>query len=253
MKKQIVFVVFFAFLANISAQDRLNEPLIQFSANPIGILQSGIIGWMRSTDGQWISAENTIPKRFSSFDDEKYEMPENKLGNDNTLKIEVYDATFQNERIWAVIKYMRNGAYKYHGTKRGWKEWTDAYYFLVRPDDLMVMDNLEDSVIHVMKIPAIYGGTLRKIDNENITVAIQKHVRFGQSFDRELVLMLQLFRGNNTARFAVSSNHKVFPEIEGILHNFTYKGKSLYGRPALFDYCYFETSMYDLGQVFPIL
>jgi len=52
MKKQIVFVVFFAFLANISAQDRLNEPLIQFSANPIGILQSGIIGWMRSTDGQ---------------------------------------------------------------------------------------------------------------------------------------------------------------------------------------------------------
>jgi len=253
MKKQIIFVVFFAFLADISAQDRLNEPLIQFSANPIGVLQSNITGWMRSTDGQWISGENTIPKRFSSFDDEKYEMPENQLGNDNAIKFEIYDATFQNERIWAIIKYMRNGAYKYPGTKKGWKEWTDAYYVLVRPEELMVMNDLEDSLIHVMKIPVIYGGTLRKIGGENITEAIQKNVRFGQSFDRDLVLTLQLFRGNNTARFAMSSNHTVFPEVEGILNDFTFRGKSLYGRQALFEYCYFETNMYDLGQVFPIL
>lgn len=79
--------------------------MLSFSSVPIGVLEEGVTGWVRTTNGQWISEEGVIPKRFSSFDDKLYEQKHNRLGMDNLHAIEVFDVTYGDERLWAIVKY----------------------------------------------------------------------------------------------------------------------------------------------------
>jgi hypothetical protein len=253
MKERFLLLLFFFGFSATFSQVRRNAPLLSFSSVPIGQLDEGIAGWVRTTNGQWISSENTIPKRFSSFDEKKYKQKHNKLGMDNIQAIEVYDVTYGDERLWAIVKYYTNGAYKYKGTQKGWKDWDEAYYYLVYPEEFQKLSELEDSIIHVIKFKLLHSGRIRDVKRDEIADEIQRKVKFTQTFDRYMVLHLRLDRGSNKAHFQFACPHEIFGDIEGVLNDFTVKGKSLYGRPALFDYFYYETTMFKLGQVFPIL
>ncbi len=237
----------------LSGQTRENEPVLEIFPTPIAVMQHDVVGWMRTVDGLWKSENNTIPRRFSRFDDEKYAMPDNALGQDNLIKLEVYDAVHKGERVWVFVKYTRNGDFKYRGRRKGWKKWTDAYFYLVYPNEfLKVQESLTDSIPHILKFDLIYSGHLHKLNKKAVAPEILKHVRYTNNFNRQMVINIQLFRDQDVARFMICSMHKVFPEIEGVVQDFTVKGKSIYGRPMLFDYFYYETSLSNLRQVIPI-
>lgn len=253
MKRQFLLLLFFALFISVNAQVRRNAPLLSFSSAPIGQLEEGINGWVRTTNGQWISEEEIIPKRFSSFDEDKYKKKHNRLGMDNINSIEVFDVTYGNERLWAIVKYYTNGGYKYEGNQRGWREWDEAYYYLVYPEEFQGLSELEDSVIHIMKFKLLHSGRIKEVERDEIAKEIQRKVKFTAAWDRYMVLHLRLDRGSNKAQFQFGCPHMIFEGVEGVLNDFTVKGKSLYGRPALFEYLYYETTMFKLGQVFPIL
>ena len=67
MKQRFLLLLFFFVFGEMSAQVRRNAPLLSFSSVPIWVLEEGVTGWVRTTNGQWISEEGVIPKRFSSF------------------------------------------------------------------------------------------------------------------------------------------------------------------------------------------
>ena len=253
MKQRFLLLLFFFVFGELSAQVRRNAPLLSFSSVPIGVLEEGVTGWVRTTNGQWISEEGVIPKRFSSFDEMLYNQKHNRLGMDNLHAIEVFDVTYGDERLWAIVKYYRNGAYRYEGTQKGWKDWEEAYYYLVYPEEFQKLSELEDSVIHIMKFKLLHSGRIVNVKRKEIAEEIQRKVKFTTTWDRTMVLHLRLDRGANKAHFQFACPHIIFSDLEGVLNDFTVKGKSLYGRPALFDYFYYETTMFKLGQVFPIL
>jgi len=243
LKISFTFLVFF-FCLSAQGQNRKSRPLPQFDNLPYATLSDSILGWSFSLDGQWLSALNTIPARGVSRDDEFYASKENLLGIDNIQKLLVYRVEYGKETYACFVKIFKQGKYKYATRKKGWKEYTSAYYWIVNQKDLLALKDLNSNEVVVERIEAFDGGLIADIKEKDLLIKIKERVVIKPNYDRNLVFTLQITKSPKMMRFQICSLHDIFPDVAGVGKDFTQRGRTVYGATALFDYLYFEVDYY---------
>ena len=229
--------------------ERINSE-ISFSKEPIATLEKDIVGWVKSIDGQWKSAENTIlnnlPEKSGKL--KKHE----EIGQDNFVQMHVYDMLVDGKRLWIYVKFFKNGQYRYEQRQKGWKERLDAYYFIVNPLDMPDIHGLENNETYIFKIPTRGAGKFRDVSKRNIVEMIERSLFLPLQSDRQMLLHLRVNKQSNKAQFQIASIHKVFSGTDGIVKDFFVGDYSIYGKKALFEYFYFETTFLNMLNILPM-
>lgn len=234
----------FLLSCSLIAQTRDNRPLPVLAEQPYFVLKDSIKGWSLSKDGQWISRPKTIPVIGISQNEEFYEKEENQLGLDNFLEIRAYRVKYGEKELLCLVKLYRQGKYKYPARKRGWKTFTEAFYFVVELKDWLDLKNYSDGEVHVIGIPAFDGGRLPEVDPEEIVPSIRENFLIRKQYDRNLVVTYQVVDDPKRTRFQLASLHEIFPDVEAVRKNFTRNGRTVYGSSQLFDFLYYEVDYY---------
>lgn len=236
-------IVFLLLSFHITAQIRKNEPLPQFSKRPHSVLKKDVTGWMYSLDGQWTSAKKTIPIQAVSRNKKRYRTRINKLGSDNFEEFRLYPTLYGEDTLILLLKIYTDGYYKYKYTKKGWKSITNVSYYLFNKNALNVLDELKDSIVQKITINILDAGTIKDVQKSDALEAVRRIIAVNEDFDRVFIAMIQPLTVFDRIRFQFYSQHKVFNDVEGVLHDFTINGKSLYHDESLFNYLYYETDI----------
>lgn len=222
------------------AQIHSNQPLPEILEKSAKVLDEGLIGWSRSLDGQWISEEMVIPARTVSANEDFYDEEVNRLGLDNISELILYPTLFGADTIYILVKVMETGQFKYKETKQKWQSATSAYYFVF---DDQGFDLLKDTsrTTNIIKIPLRDYGAIGHVKTKDIPEALEKKLVIRPKTDQIMVATIKL-DGQNSDKifFQLSSQHNIFPEVEGIVKDFTLNGRTLYGTPLLTDYLHYE-------------
>lgn len=234
----------------LSAQMERKNSEISFSKEPIAILEKEIVGWVKTNDGQWKSAENTILNK----DHERKSEPErhDEVGQDNFVRMHVYDMLVDGQRLWIYVKFFKNGKYKYEQRRKGWKERLDAYYFIVNPLDMPDLHGLANNETYVFQIPTKGAGNLKNIKKKNIIERIERSLSIPLQSERLMLIHLRVNKQSNKAQFQIASIHKVFSGTQGIVKDLIIDDSSVYGKKALFEYLYFETTFLKILNILPM-
>lgn len=233
-------------------QLRENNPLPVLAEEPTGILEEAITGWCYSLDGQWVSEENTIPVRAVSRDKQTYKSDENALGLDNLQAIKTYPVQYGKDTLFLIVKFFKEGSFKYPATKSGWKTQLNAYYYLVPISFLKDLNALYNQEEKKLMVEMIHGGLVSNIKERNALEEIEKQLIVKDSYDRNMVLHIKPFLEQKVVQFQLYSLHEIFSDVEGVLHNFTLNGKSVYGSPVLLNYIYYETPLDNFKAAFSL-
>ena len=236
----------------VMAQAREEKPLPIIAEEPTGILEENITGWSYSLDGQWMSAKNTIPPRGVSRDKDFYESRENKLGLDNTIELRTYPVKYGDSTLLLILKLYESGTYKYQATKSGWRTQIDGYYYLVPFSALSQLSSLENGKLQRITIEMIQGGRLTDVSPKKVLEALEEQLIVKESYDRNLIMQIRPYKEKNIAQYNLYSLHEIFPDVEGVLRDFTINGKSLYGSKLIMDYFYYEVPLDLFGQLFSL-
>jgi hypothetical protein len=247
------FLILFLCLPLLSAaQLRENRPLPQFTEEPTSVLADSVSGWSLSLDGQWIQGEKLIYPRLISRDEEAYEQNENSLGVDNFEALQLYPVQYGEDTLILLVKLYTRGFYKYEVSKKGWKTETNAYYFLVEKRDLKNALSAIDTSVSMLKMGLLDGGMLVDVNPRKVLKDIVATLRVRERYDRVLVVMAQRVPETKKMRFHLFSLHQVFPDVEGVLKDFTMRGKTMYGSRFLFDFLYYETDEKIFNRFFSL-
>lgn len=249
MRKFLSLLLLVLFCSAINAQMQRRNSEISFSKEPIATLEKDIVGWVKTIDGQWKSAEQTILNN-SPATNSKLEKHE-KIGQDNFVAMKVYDMWVDGKRLWIYIKFYRNGHYQYEQRKKGWKERLDAYFYLVDPLLLPDLNELQDKVPYVYMIPLKGAGSFKNIRQKDIVEKIKSTLHIPLHSNRLMAIQLRVDKKSNKAQFQISSMHKVFAGTEGIVRDFLIQDKSVYGKNLLFDHFYYETTFLHVLNILP--
>lgn len=242
------FLLLFSFL--ISAQPREDKPLPYFSEEPTSVMNEGIMGWSLSTDGQWVSDNKTILPRFISRNKKKYRRAANTLGLDNIEELQIYPVLYGNDTLIMLVKLFREGSYKYEVTKKGWRTYLSAYYFLFEQEEFSKLNKIKDTITQNLTIRLKDGGQINNVRRGNLTKRIKEKMLVRERYGRNLVLMIQPYTAESVVRFHIFSYHEVFKDVEGVRKDFIVDGESKYGSSELFDYIYYETKLSNFSDFF---
>lgn len=252
-KKILVSTILVFCLLALKAQERRNSPLPHLISPPYAQLSDSIIGWSRSTDGQWISAPRSIPPIGISRDDEFYDSKDARLGIDNIQALQAYRVNQGRDTLVALVKLFDDGQYKYPLRGRGWRVDRHAYYILVNIRYLKeAIASVKDPSVQVLRVKALDGGLLPKVSEKKISQRLGENLLIKDKYDRILVLTVQLFPERDIARFHFCSMHEVFPDVEGVRKNFKRRGRTVFGSESLFDFFYFELSYSAFMSLFEL-
>lgn len=238
--------------AILVAQERKNRPLPQFTKEPTSVLADSVSGWSLSIDGQWIEAEKLIYPRLISRDKDAYESNENSLGLDNFEEFRLYPVQYGQDTLILLVKLYTRGFYKYEVSKKGWDTELDAYYFLVKKENLEGALSAIDTTVHMHKMELLDGGVLSNVSSRKVLKEIMAKLRVRERYDRVLVLMAQRMAATKKMRFHLFSLHQVFPDVEGVLKDFSMRGKTVFGTRFLFDFIYYETDEKIFNRFFSL-
>ena len=222
------------------AQIHNSDPIPEILEESVRSIDEGITGWSLSKDGQWISAEMKIPVRAVSKDEEAYEGEIADLGLDNLSKLLFYPALYGNDTIYILVKEMESGYYKYPSTQQRWHSTTSAYYWVFNREGLKAMNDTSGKDV-IIKIPLLDYGKLGEVKAKHIPEALSKKLVIKPQTGRVLSIAVD-FDSNQPDKifFQLSSQHTVFPDVEGVVRDFTQKGRSLYGTPLLIEFLHYE-------------
>ena len=234
------------------AQNREEKPLPIIAKEPTGSLEENITGWSYSLDRQWVSAENIIPVRAVSRDKNIYKSHENELGLDNLKMLQAYPVKYGEKTLLLLVKFFKTGDYKSPATQSGWKTQLNAYYYLIPFDELKQLSELPDGQEKKIVIEMIHGGLVSDIKTSEALDEIEEKLIVKDSYDRNMILQLRPFQEKNIVQFQLYSLHEIFSDVEGVAHDFTLNGKSVYGSPVLLDYIYYETSLDNFKNTFSL-
>ncbi|WP_417608096.1 hypothetical protein [Owenweeksia hongkongensis] len=226
--------------ASTFAQIHQNEPIPEIDEKSVKIIDEDIIGWSKSFDGQWLSKEMTIPIRAISQDEIAYESDESELGQDNISELHLYKTKYGEEQLYTLIKIFRTGSYKYTATQQKWQETLSAYYYIFEADQMKKLLEATESN-GLIRIPLRDYGLMEGIKSKKIIETLTTNLVIKNSTDRLLVAVLKL-DGEHADKiyFQISSQHEIFPDVEGILNDFTLQGNTVYNSPLLLDYLHYE-------------
>ncbi len=230
------------------AQEHQNQPLPQVESQPSAVIANNLIGWSLSLDGQWLSEEHIIPPRGISTNEDWYKSDVNKIGIDNISELQLYKLNFGNDTLLALVKVYENGSYRLEATKQGWKKRQDAYYYIFDAADLKSLQEISFEPT-IVKIDLRDYGLLRDINADKVVSSLVKSLRILEETDRQLVVVAQR-QQNSNIHFQLSSQHKVFKDVEGVLQDFTLRGESIYGLPKLLDYLHYSYKTADFFNFF---
>lgn len=253
--RYLLITVLLPFL--IFAQKRENRELPIFEPIPYYSVGDSISGWSLSADGQWVSRANTIPVIGISRNEDFYNRKDNALGIDNVKRLLAYKVKYGQDTLICLLKIYTNGQYRYPNRRRGWETFHSGYYWLVRYRDLRnalnYFDEQDSNEAFVLRIKALEGRAIKEIDDIDDEEEVLNHIIsttiIKPDFDRNLVLTLQEGSDDNLIRFHICSLHVIFTDVEGVLKNFTKRGRSVYGSVRLFDYLYFEMDRRNFMQI----
>ena len=233
----------------LTAQMERNNSEISFSKEPIATLEKDIVGWVKSIDGQWKSAEQTILNNLPETGGKLKKHEE--IGQDNFVAMHVYDMWVDGKRLWIYVKFFENGYYRYEQRMKGWKGRLDAYYYLVDPLLLPDLNDLNNNTPYAYLIPTKGTGKFEDIRQKDIVEKIKGTLTIPLHSDRLMVVQLRVDKESNKAQFQISSIHKVFSGTEGIVKDFLIRDHSIYGKNILFDHFYYETSFLHVLNILP--
>lgn len=226
------------------AQIHQNSPIPEILEESKRVIDEELIGWSKSLDGQWFSSEMTIPIRAISQDEEAYETNESELGLDNISQLLLYKINYGEELLYALIKISNSGQYRYSTTQQKWQESEIAYYYIFDKVEMKRITDAEDNT-SLVKIPLRDYGALGEVRSKKILASLKKNIIIKDKTDRLLVIALKTDSENaDKIYFQFSSQHKIFPDVEGVLHDFKLQGNTVYSSPLLLDYLHYE---YDKG------
>lgn len=231
------------------AQVHTNKPLPIFAEKPSHTIEDDLTGWSYSKDGQWISAENTIPIRAISTDEDAYDTPENRLGMDNIEELRLYPVLYGQDTLVALVKLYESGSYKLDALKKGWRSSTEAYYFLFDASELKRIKKADS--LMVVKIDLRDYGRLHDVSPRHLLDELTSRVMVRSETDRQLVLLTENGE-DNTTYFQLASMSSVFEDVEGVLKDFTLRAETLYGTPALLDYLHYAYSTENFYRFFSL-
>lgn len=234
------------------AQERDSRPLPMFDPLPYAEMRDSVKGWMFSLDGQWMSQEKTIPVRGVSRNSNFFEKNENVLGSDNFETLQAYRVRYGKDTLICFVKLFWQGRYKYPTRKRGWMEFLNAYYIIVRYRDLEPVRNFTSEETAVIRIEALDGGQINDVKEDEVLQEVRSRVIIQPDYDRNLVITAQYVDYNRKMRFQICSLHDIFPDVEGVRNDFTKRGRTVYGSTALFDYLYYESDYYHFENFFEL-
>ena len=233
----------------LTAQMERNNSEISFSKEPIATMDKDIVGWVKTIDGQWKSAEQTIldnlPVKSGKL--KKHE----EIGQDNFVAMHVYDMWVDGKRLWIYVKFFKNGYYRYEQRMKGWKGRLDAYYYLVDPLLLPDINHFKNNKPYTYLIPTKGTGKFENIRPKDIVKKLKGTLKIPLHSNRLLLLHLRVNKESNKAQFQIASIHKVFTGTEGIIRDFKVKNNSVYGTEVLFDCFYYETSYLNILNILP--
>jgi len=251
MRILITSVILF-FTLGVLAQPRNEKPLPFFTDDPVTVLEDDVTGWSLSLDGQWVSAEKTIPPRLISRDDKAYKERINRLGLDNFEEMMIFPILYGKDTLLMLIKTFESGEYEYEYTKRGWDKEDKAHYFVIKARGLNKLNSLQDSTIQLLKFKMLDGGLINDYSSGSIIATIKDRILIRDKYNYEMHLMVQPLSQLGKVRFHIYSMHSVFPDVEGVLKDFTVNGHTAYGSKLLFDYMYYETSLDNFSKFFSL-
>lgn len=237
-------------------QIRDSQALPLFDPVPYFSLNDSIKGWSLSLDGQWLSWSKTIPAIGVSRNEDFYDAKHNKFGIDNIQNLFAYHVKFGSDTLVCLVKTFRNGEYKYPARKRGWHNYTDAYYCILHYKDLKkaldFFEDKNDDEVYVLRIKTLDSKLLSDIKEKDILEEIKGHVIIKPNYDRNLALTLQNNKRDSTILFHICNLHELFNDVEGVRQPFSRRGRSVYGSVKLFDYLYFEvdkTAFFEINKL----
>lgn len=222
------------------AQIHSNKPVPEIMEESVRVIDEDITGWSLSKDGQWISADMKIPVRAVSKDEEAYEGETAELGLDNISKLLLYPALYGNDTLYILVKEMESGYYKYPSTQQRWYSTTSAYYWVFNRQGLKAInDTAGDDII--LNIPLLDYGELGEVKTKHLPEALSRHLVIKPKTGRVLSIAVDFDNTQpNKIFFQLSSQHTVFPDVEGVVRDFTQNGRSLYGTPLLIEFLHYE-------------
>lgn len=237
MRKLIALLAFSHMLA---AQPRENKPLPFFTSKPVKVLDEGITGWSYSLDGQWISSPMTIPVRTVSRNEDQYETHLNELGNDNIDQLQLYPILYGKDTLVMLVKIYDSGNYKLKHTAKRWNSYNLAYYYVFNKNQLKKL-SVQDSNVQLATLDLLDYGQLKDVKNRHVLREIKKQMIIKPRKGRQLLFTMRKSSDDpKSLQFQFASKYENLPDVEGILHDLTVDGSSLYGSPELLDYIYYE-------------
>lgn len=227
---------------SLFSQPREERPLPEYREEPIKTLEEGITGWSYSKDGQWVKGKGHIPIVSISTKEENYETDQAQVGLDNIDQLWLEPIKYGDDTLVGLIKIYTEGFYEYPVTQRDWDERTNAYYFIFKKKGLEKLRNFEDTTVSNVRLNLMAGGLLKDIKTKHIIENIEKNTVVRYRYDRDLVFTMQKPANDTIRRFQFFSIHEIFPDVEGVLEDFTRGGRTVYGSTVLFDFLYYELS-----------
>lgn len=223
----------------VMAQPRENKPLPVFTKEPVKVIDDDITGWSFSKDGQWISDDMRIPVRLISTNEDEYKTRVNELGNDNIEELQLYPILYGSDTLVMLVKLYETGSYKYEHTQKGWEDQTIAYYFIFDHKELRQLRFMTEKA-KVFELALKDFGQIADTKPKRVLDAIREKIIIKESTDRFLTFMARKLNDPEVIQFQFASLHDVFTDVEGVLNDFQLRGKSIYGKPLLLDYLYYE-------------
>ncbi len=189
-----------------------------------------------------------------SRNEDFYQRESNRLGIDNIQKLLAYKVKYGKDTLICLLKIYRDGAFKYPNRRKGWKEFTAGYFWLVRYRDLKqalnYFEKQDTGEAFVLRIKSLEGRSIKEIEDERTVLKkIMNSTIVKPDFDRNLVLTIQSSEDPNLIRMHLCSLHVIFTDVEGVRQNFTKRGRSVYGSVRLFDYVYFEMNRKEFFEI----
>ena len=232
------------------AQPRSEKPLPYFPKKPAKLLSDEVTGWSYSLDGQWLSEEQKIPVRLVSRNEDAYQKEQNEPGLDNFDQFQLYPALYGNDTLVLLVKLFEEGAYEFPQSKENWQDYTNAYFYLFNKDQLKKLQRFSAQNSELLHIELLQDGLIKDLNRRNALERIKEKLKIDPEYDRQLVFTGRSYTLKNNERekgdspsriqFQIFSSHKSVADVEGVVQDFRINGTSLYGRPALLDYLYYE-------------
>lgn len=235
------------FCLSLNAQSHKDSPLPKVDWDSKKVLKD-ITGWSYSKDGQWIDNDHVIAKRGISTDNYFYYRKENRYGYDNIERLILAPVYYGTDTLTVLVKLYEDGYYQRPAIGKSWKTTSKAYYYVFSSNELFSIDSLPKETTEIT-LPLKACGYLGEATYGSVLSVLEEKLLIKPSIDRELVFTLRASE-DQTIQFQFASMHSVFVNVEGVLHDFTLKGKTLYGTPLLLDYIHYELTAAEFSEFF---